>query len=442
MKQKTVRQSTIQTSLVSQKRQAPELGHTKAVIVSITIEAEQLPSQFDEFYDLVQATGAEIVAVVQGRRSTISVNHFVGVGKLEEMADLVSLHQADLVIFNHHLTPSQERNIGLRVQARVLDRTGLILDIFAQRAQTFEGKLQVELAQLEHLATKLVRGWTHLERQKGGIGLRGPGETQLETDRRLISQRIKAIKKRLAKVAQQRRQSRRSRKRSQVRTIALVGYTNAGKSSWFNRLTSADVQVKDQLFATLDPTVRQLGLPGAGQAVLADTVGFVRNLPHGLVAAFRATLEEVVDADLLVHVVDGASDERHDLITAVNDVLAEIDADQVPQLIVYNKCDLLADVKPRIDYNEHHLPVRVWVSVHDNECKQLMVEAIAMALDGELVECEIIVPFEQSKLMANLYDQDVVLNQQALEAGWLVLVKMPLHEFKSQKLGHFQRKSP
>ena len=280
---------------------------------------------------------------------------------MEEIRDEVNLQEAEVVMFNHILSPSQERNLEQELECRVLDRTGLILDIFAQRARTHEGKLQVELAQLQHVATRLVRGWTHLERQKGGIGLRGPGETQLETDRRLLRMRIKSITARLEKVRKQRDQGRRSRKRQEIPTVSLVGYTNAGKSTLFNYITDSGVYAADQLFATLDPTLRRLELENVGPVVLADTVGFIAHLPHKLVEAFKATLEETLSADLLLHVIDAASDEREDNIYQVHEVLQEIGADEIPRLEIYNKLDLL-EQKPRIDRNADGIPERVWLS--------------------------------------------------------------------------------
>src|SRR5690606_32471189 len=304
------------------------------------LHSENEPDDPREFEELVLSAGGDPVEFITGHRSAPNAKYFVGTGKLQELCEAVERHCAELVIFNHNLTPSQERNLEKELKCRVLDRTGLILDIFAQRARTYEGKLQVELAQLQHMATRLVRGWTHLARRKGGIGLRGPGETQLETDRRLLRGRIKAIQKRLEKVRGQREQGRRARTRAEVPTVSLVGYTNAGKSTLFNRLTDAGVYVQDQMFATLDPTLRRIRLQGAGTVVLADTVGFVRDLPHDLIAAFRSTLQETQEAELLLHVVDVCDEEHLFRIEQVNQVLAQIGAAGVPQIIVYNKIDL------------------------------------------------------------------------------------------------------
>jgi GTP-binding protein HflX len=334
----------------------------RAVLVHIDFRREDSREELEEFRELVVSAGAEPVAIVTGSRATPHPRYFVGTGKAEEIRDIVRAEEAEVVLFNHALSPAQERNLEQLLKCRVLDRTGLILDIFAQRAHSHEGKLQVELAQLRHLSTRLVRGWTHLERQKGGIGLRGPGETQLETDRRLLGDRIKRLKKRLDKVGSQREQSRRHRRRNDAFTVSLVGYTNAGKSTLFNRLTGADVYAADKLFATLDPTLRRLGLPDGQQLVLADTVGFIRHLPHDLVAAFRSTLQESREANLLLHVVDASSDQRDENIEQVDAVLKEIGADEVPQLLVYNKIDRIEGASPRVDLDEHGNVARIWLS--------------------------------------------------------------------------------
>ena len=311
------------------------------MLVHLHLSSELEREDPREFEELVLSAGGDPVAFIMGSRDVPHARTFVGSGKLEEIAAAVAEHEAQIVMFNHSLSPSQERNLERELKCRVLDRTGLILDIFAQRARTHEGKLQVELAQLEHMSTRLVRGWTHLERQKGGIGLRGPGETQLETDRRLLRARIKSIQGRLLKVRKQRDQGRRARRRAELPTLSLVGYTNAGKSTLFNRLTDSEVYAADQLFATLDPTLRRLDLDNIGPVVMADTVGFIAHLPHKLVAAFKATLEETLNADLLLHVIDAATEQRDEHIHQVNDVLEEIGARDIPQLQVYNKLDLL-----------------------------------------------------------------------------------------------------
>ncbi|MCP1365243.1 GTPase HflX, partial [Halomonas sp. BBD48] len=311
----------------------PDAGET-AVLVHIDFQDEQEREDPGEFLELVRSAGAEPATLMQGSRRKPDPRAFIGSGKVEELRELLAIHQAELVIFNHALSPSQERNLERSLKCRVLDRTGLILDIFAQRARTHEGKLQVELAQLEYMSTRLVRGWTHLERQKGGIGLRGPGETQLETDRRLLRARIKSIHKRLDKVRSQREQNRRARSRAEIPSVSLVGYTNAGKSTLFNALTASEVYAANQLFATLDPTLRRLEITDVGPVVLADTVGFIRHLPHKLVEAFQATLQEAAEASLLVHVIDAADPDRELNIGEVEGVLEEIGADEVPCLRV------------------------------------------------------------------------------------------------------------
>lgn len=332
-----------------------------AVLVQLDLGQHGIEDCLLELRLLASSAGAEAVAVVQGRRNAPDPAFFAGKGKVQEIASQINLHQADIVIFNHELSPAQQRNLERELKCRVIDRTSLILDIFALRAQSHEGKLQVELAQLDHLSTRLVRGWTHLERQKGGIGLRGPGEKQLETDRRLLGNRVKALKERLRQLEKQRAVRRRNRERRDVLSVSLVGYTNAGKSTLFNTLTKAGIYAADQLFATLDTTTRRLFIPDAGQIVVSDTVGFIRDLPHTLVAAFQATLEETVNADLLLHVVDSASSTRDEQIAAVNFVLDEIGAGDVPQLLVMNKIDLT-----QADPGERSLPCdtipRVFVS--------------------------------------------------------------------------------
>jgi GTP-binding protein HflX len=385
----------------------------------------------NEFRELVLSAGAQSVAEVTGSRQIPEAKYFVGSGKANEIKSCVETYQAEIVLFNHTLTPSQERNLETLLKCRVLDRTGLILDIFAQRARTFEGKLQVELAQLQHISTRLVRGWMHLERQKGGIGLRGPGETQLETDRRLIRGRIKYIKKRLEKVRSQRSQSRRARQKAEIPTVSIVGYTNAGKSTLFNSLTSATVYTADQLFATLDPTLRNLALPHAGKIILADTVGFIRQLPHGLIDAFRATLEETLQADLLLHIIDAYHNDYRSLIHEVNAVLEEIGAAHIPQLFVYNKVDLLEDVAPRIDRNEAGHPESVWVSALTGQGIDLLVSALAEWIGRDLVTQTLCLTLQQGKLRAAFYEKGVIVSEQEEpQGGWIITVRMPRRDFE------------
>lgn len=362
-----------------------------------------------------------------GSRDKPDPKHFVGKGKLEEVRFEVEHAEADVVLFNHALTPSQQRNLEAALGCRVIDRTGVILDIFAQRARTYEGKLQVELAQLDYMSTRLVRGWTHLERQKGGIGLRGPGETQLESDRRLLRARIKTISARLEKVRKQRNQGRKARVKAEIPTVSLVGYTNAGKSTLFNRLTEADVYTADQLFATLDPTLRRLVIPDVGQTILVDTVGFIRHLPHKLVDAFRATLEETCNATLLLHVIDCYDESRLDNINQVEIVLEEIGANDIPTLMVYNKLDLLDERVPRVDRDEDGVPTRVWVSAQTGEGLDLLQQAIAELLGNEITHKKIEFTPKLGKLRALLYSASAIVEEQVDEHGRTVL------EFRMQK---------
>jgi GTP-binding protein HflX len=337
---------------------------SQAVLVSLDLGEPDYAESTDELAQLALSARIGIAGVLRGKRARPDPKFFAGSGKVDELAGMLAQTKAGLVIFNHELSPAQERNLEKKLGSRVIDRVSLILDIFAQRAQSHEGKTQVELAQLEHLATRLVRGWTHLERQKGGIGLRGPGETQLETDRRLLGKRVKLLKDRLARLARQREVQRRARRRANVLSVSLVGYTNAGKSTLFNALTRAQAYAADQLFATLDTTTRRVFLESGAQLVVSDTVGFIRQLPHTLVAAFRATLEEAIQADLLLHVVDAGSPTRDAQIAAVNGVLAEIGAAQIPQVLVYNKIDLSGG-EPRVERDEYGKIGRVWISARE-----------------------------------------------------------------------------
>jgi len=348
---------------------------SQAVLVSLDFGDPDFAESTEELVQLATSAKVSVVDIIKGKRVRPDPAFFAGRGKVEEIAALLARTGARLVIFNHELSPAQERNLEKRLDCRVIDRVSLILDIFAQRAQSHEGKLQVELAQLAHLATRLVRGWTHLERQKGGIGLRGPGETQLETDRRLLAKRVKLLKDKLARVASQREVQRRARRRANVLSVSLVGYTNAGKSTLFNALTRGSAYAADQLFATLDTTTRRVFLPGGAPLVVSDTVGFIRQLPHTLVAAFRATLEEAVQADLLLHVVDAGSKTRAAQIAAVNLVLAEIGADRIPQVLVYNKIDLNG-AAPRIERDEYGKISGIWISARTGAGLDLVKQAL------------------------------------------------------------------
>ncbi|ORU93905.1 MAG: GTPase HflX [Cycloclasticus sp. symbiont of Bathymodiolus heckerae] len=402
----------------------PDAGE-KALIVHLSINESFSEDNLNEFIQLVISANVEPVITIKGSRRTPDSRYFVGKGKLEEVKHQLHATCADVVLFNHTLSPSQQRNLEEALEVRVLDRTNLILDIFAQRAKSFEGKLQVELAQLQYLSTRLIRGWTHLERQKGGIGLRGPGETQLETDRRLIGQRIRQIKSRLEKVNKQRDQGRRSRQRADVPTVSLVGYTNAGKSTLFNALTDSSIYVADQLFATLDPTLRQVKLPDYGELVLADTVGFIQNLPHELVAAFRSTLQETIAADLLLHVVDASSMNRQEQIHEVNSVLKEIGADEIPQLMVYNKIDQLPAVSAHVDENDIGEVKAVWLSAMENDGVNLLLESLSTLCHEESTRTRLVLKPNQAKLRAQLFEVAQILNEEINEDGcWVIEINI------------------
>ena len=402
----------------------------RVVLVHLTLDSEPASIDPHEFEALVASAGGEPVAVVRGHRPAPQARRFVGSGKLEEIAAALCAEDARLVIFNHALSPSQERNIERELECRVLDRTGLILDIFARRARTHEGKLQVELAQLQYMSTRLVRGWTHLERQAGGIGLRGPGETQLETDRRLLRARIKSIRARLERVRCQRGQGRRARRRAERPTVALVGYTNAGKSTLFNRLTAAEVFTADQLFATLDPTLRRLAVPGLGAVIVADTVGFIARLPHALVESFKATLEETREADLLLHVVDAASADRDDNRHEVRSVLKEIGAEERPELEVYNKIDLL-ETGARIERDEQGRPRRVWLSAATGVGVDLLLEALAERLGRDLFADAVTLRPDQARLRAALHALGAVEDEAFGDDGCARLrIRMPRSDWE------------
>lgn len=391
-------------------------GGENAILVQISFNTAKSSQDEREFIELARSAGAEIAGFISGSRQSPDPRHFIGEGKTQEVHDLLLAHDANLVIFDHSLSPAQERNLEKQLQCRVLDRTGLILDIFAQRARSHEGKLQVELAQLKHLSTRLVRGWTHLERQKGGIGLRGPGETQLETDRRLIGERIKQINKRLEKVQNQREQGRQARKKAEIPTVSLIGYTNAGKSTLFNALTQAGVYAADQLFATLDPTLRRVQLPNQQEIILADTVGFIRHLPHDLVVAFRSTLQETIDADLLLHVTDSHDEQRELYREQVNKVITEIGAEHVPQIEVMNKIDLGGQA-PHVEEGNGVSPTRIYVSAQKQLGLEMLLEYLGNYFAGQMFRGELNIPPKHARLRSRLYADKAIQTEQISEEG-------------------------
>ncbi|WP_031432266.1 ribosome rescue GTPase HflX [Methylomarinum vadi] len=400
----------------------PDAGE-RAILVHLNLHAGQ--EDLLELQELAKSAGAEPVHILTGRRYRPDPKFFIGSGKVDELKAEIETHDADIVLVNHPLTPSQERNLENALGTRVVDRNGLILDIFAQRAKTFEGKLQVELAQLKHLSTRLVRGWTHLERQKGGIGLRGPGETQLETDRRLLGMRIKQIQRRLERVEKQRHQGRSKRKKAEVPSVSLVGYTNAGKSTLFNALTKADIYAANQLFATLDPTLRHYTVGNGAELVLADTVGFIRHLPHELVAAFKSTLQEASEADLLLHVIDANAEDRDETIFHVNQVLQDIGAGEIHQLQIFNKIDLLENVEPHVDYDEQGKPVRVWMSAHTGAGSELLDQALSKIFASSRVRRKCFLLPEQAAIRAKLFGYARILSEKANEhGGWELAVEI------------------
>ncbi|MFM1886445.1 MAG: hypothetical protein RL026_1602 [Pseudomonadota bacterium] len=403
----------------------PQSGE-RAVLVRLAIGGPADPADLEEFRQLAESAGAQPVAVIGGRRDKPDPRYFVGSGKAEEIRLEALAHEADVVLVDHALSPSQERNLEKLTGRRVLDRSGLILDIFAQRAASHEGKLEVELAQLKHIASRLVRGWTHLERQRGGgIGLRGPGETQLETDRRLLGQRVKVLSKRLEKLKQQRETGRSGRAAIPVPSIALVGYTNAGKSTLFRALTGEQsTYVADQLFATLDPTVRRLVLPGGTQVVAADTVGFIRDLPHELVAAFQSTLTEAREANLLLHVIDASDPRRDELIDEVNRVLEEIGAGGIDQIRVYNKIDRL-ETSPRVELDDEGRPAAVWLSAAQGLGLDLLGQAVAARLSCAVSRWRLHLPMTAGAVRARLYGAGVVVAERGSETGYDLTVDLP-----------------
>jgi len=422
-------------SIPENSTQTSDLAINNAIVVHCFFEQSKNTDDLTEFLLLAKSANVHILNIITATRSTPQAKYFIGSGKAEEIADAVRQYNADLVLVNHSLTPAQARNLEALCDCRVVDRNGLILDIFAQRARSHEGKLQVELAQLKHLSTRLVRRKTGLDQQKGAVGLRGPGETQLETDRRLIKVRINQLQSRLEKVAKQRNQNRQTRQKADIPTISLVGYTNAGKSTLFNLITDANVYVADQLFATLDPTLRRLTLQDVGTTILADTVGFLRDLPHDLISAFKSTLQETTEASLLLHVIDCADNRKLENIEAVNQVLEEIGAQEVPRLLVYNKIDQLENVAPYIEYDEKHLPSAVYISANSGSGLDLLLEAIRLRLTEHILNLQITLPPSDGKLRHAFYQLNCVEKEEINEQGefllnirlekteWLKLVK-------------------
>ncbi len=388
----------------------------------------------DEFDELVKSSGLNVVQNLKISRNNVNAKYFIGSGKVEEIVELVKDTNLDLVIFSSELSPSQERNLEKQLECQVMDRTGLILDIFSLRARSFEGKLQVELAQLRHLSTRLVRGWTHLERQKGGIGLRGPGETQLETDKRLIAIRIKNISKRLEKVHKQRDLGRKARLKNELPMIALAGYTNAGKSTLFNTLTQAEVFADDQLFATLDATIRRVILPASGEAVIADTVGFIQDLPHDLVAAFKSTLEETRRANVLLHIVDAADEYNLEKIEQVQDIIFDIEANKVPSILVMNKIDCLTDFKPRFDRDKEGRIFRVWISAQSGDGIDFLYQALAEQLSGMMTHAKIQLDVTSAYIRSEIHNIGYIHNEKVNDFGQWVLEINVTHHYLSKLL--------
>jgi len=411
-------------------RQKDAVGQgERTVLIHVELTSgRHTPNSLGEFKQLALSSGLNIVDTITVKRNFTKAQFFIGTGKVDELSDIVSEHEIDLVIFSLELSPSQERNLEKALKCQVMDRTGLILDIFALRASSFEGKLQVELAQLRHLSTRLVRGWTHLERQKGGIGLRGPGETQLETDKRLISIRIKNINKRLAKVHKQHDLGRKSRLKKELPMISLVGYTNAGKSTLFNRLTNANVYADDKLFATLDSTIRRVILPAAGEAVIADTVGFIQDLPHELVEAFKSTLEETRQANVLLHVVDASDANNRDKIEQVEDIIEQIDAQNIPSIIVMNKIDEIGDFSPRVDKDNDGNIYRVWLSAHSGEGIDLIYKALSQSLSGMMTCARIQLDVQSAFIRSEIHKIGFIEKEIMNEFGqWLLEINVTRH---------------
>ena len=414
-------------------RQKDSVGQgERTVLVNVELTSNRQQSNgIDEFRQLALSSGLNIVQTITVKRNSTEAKFFIGKGKVEELASIVSINEVDLVIFSLQLSPTQERNLEKTLKCQVMDRTGLILDIFALRAKSFEGKLQVELAQLRHLSTRLVRGWTHLERQKGGIGLRGPGETQLETDKRLISKRIKYLGKRLEKVHKQHDLGRKSRRKKDLPMISLAGYTNAGKSTLFNRLTNSHVYADDKLFATLDSTIRRVILPAAGEAVVADTVGFIQDLPHELVAAFKSTLEETRQANVLLHVVDASDNDNGDKIEQVEDIIEQIGAQEIPSIIVMNKIDEMSDFHPRVDKDYAGNIYRVWLSAHTGEGIDLLYQALSERLSGMMTYAGIQLDVQSAYIRSEIHKVGFIQKEKMNEFGqWLLEINVTRHYLK------------
>ena len=414
-------------------RQKDSVGQgERTVLVNVELTSSRQQSNgMDEFRQLALSSGLNIVQTITVKRNSIEAKFFIGKGKVEELASIVSINEVDLVIFSLQLSPTQERNLEKTLKCQVMDRTGLILDIFALRAKSFEGKLQVELAQLRHLSTRLVRGWTHLERQKGGIGLRGPGETQLETDKRLISKRIKYLGKRLEKVHKQHDLGRKSRRKKDLPMISLAGYTNAGKSTLFNRLTNSHVYADDKLFATLDSTIRRVILPAAGEAGVADTVGFIQDLPHELVAAFKSTLEETRQANVLLHVVDASDNDNGDKIEQVEDIIEQIGAQEIPSIIVMNKIDEMSDFHPRVDKDYAGNIYRVWLSAHTGEGIDLLYQALSERLSGMMTYAGIQLDVQSAYIRSEIHKVGFIQKEKMNEFGqWLLEINVTRHYLK------------
>ena len=414
-------------------RQKDSVGQgERTVLVNVELTSNRQQSNgIDEFRQLALSSGLNIVQTITVKRNSTEAKFFIGTGKVEELASIVNINEVDLVIFSLQLSPTQERNLEKTLKCQVMDRTGLILDIFALRAKSFEGKLQVELAQLRHLSTRLVRGWTHLERQKGGIGLRGPGETQLETDKRLISKRIKYLGKRLEKVHKQHDLGRKSRRKKDLPMISLAGYTNAGKSTLFNRLTNSHVYADDKLFATLDSTIRRVILPAAGEAVVADTVGFIQDLPHELVAAFKSTLEETRQANVLLHVVDASDDDNGDKIEQVEDIIEQIGAQEIPSIIVMNKIDEMSDFHPRVDKDYAGNIYRVWLSAHTGEGIDLLYQALSERLSGMMTCAGIQLDVQSAYIRSEIHKVGFIQKEKMNEFGqWLLEINVTRHYLK------------